>query len=125
MSNVCTVRVAGFEPQGTSGELRDQPQLEAHCGSDEERPFSRDQRRWIYASSKKQNNYIGFGTESDLEMSTNYLIGVRQELLQLSRACGKPHPSLVTLDQFEILDENFEGRSGTECFGYAPLPTRE
>jgi hypothetical protein len=55
----------------------------------------------------------------------NYVITLRQELLQLSRACGKPHPSQVTLDQFEILDENFEGRSGTECFGYAPLPTRE
>ena len=35
------------------------------CGStssprnDEERPFSRDQRRWVYASSKKENNYFG------------------------------------------------------------------
>lgn len=25
--------------------------------NDEERPFSRNQRRWIYASSKLQNNY--------------------------------------------------------------------
>ena len=24
--------------------------------NDEERPFSRDQRRWVYASSKKENN---------------------------------------------------------------------
>ena len=24
--------------------------------NDEERPFTRDQRRWVYASSKKQNN---------------------------------------------------------------------
>ncbi|MFT6629731.1 MAG: glutamate synthase domain-containing protein 2, partial [Flavobacteriales bacterium] len=35
--------------------------------NDEERPFSRDQRSWIYASSKKQNNYAGFGTDNDLE----------------------------------------------------------
>ena len=35
--------------------------------NDEERPFSRDQRRWIYASSKKENNYFGFGTDNDLE----------------------------------------------------------
>src|SRR6516225_3957975 len=35
--------------------------------NDEERPFSRDQRRWVYASSKKQNNYFGFGTDNDVE----------------------------------------------------------
>ena len=43
-------------------------------GDNEERPFSRDQRRWVYASSKKQNNYFGFGTDNDLELSSNYLI---------------------------------------------------
>lgn len=43
-------------------------------GNDEERPFSRDQRRWVYASSKKENNYFGFGTDNDLELAANYLI---------------------------------------------------
>ncbi|MEV7175424.1 FMN-binding glutamate synthase family protein [Kitasatospora sp. NPDC093679] len=33
----------------------------------EERPFSRDQRTWIYASAKEENNYFGFGTEVDVE----------------------------------------------------------
>lgn len=42
--------------------------------NDEERPFSRDQRRWVYASSKQQNNYFGFGTDNDMEDSPNYLI---------------------------------------------------
>ena len=28
----------------------------------EEKPFSRYQRRWIYTSSKRQNNYFGFST---------------------------------------------------------------
>lgn len=42
--------------------------------NDEERPFSRDQRRWVYASSKRENNYFGFGTDNDLENSNNYLI---------------------------------------------------
>lgn len=42
--------------------------------NDEERPFSRDQRRWVYASAKKQNNYFGFGTDNDLEGSSNYLV---------------------------------------------------
>ena len=42
--------------------------------NDEERPFSRDQRRWVYASSKHQNNYFGFGTDNDPELSPNYII---------------------------------------------------
>src|SRR5215470_10411940 len=43
-------------------------------GNDEERPFSRDQRRWVYATSKRENEYFGFGTDNDLELSPNYLI---------------------------------------------------
>jgi len=35
--------------------------------NEEERPFSRDQRSWIYASAKEENNYFGFGTEVDVE----------------------------------------------------------
>jgi glutamate synthase domain-containing protein 2 len=42
--------------------------------NDEERPFSRDQRRWIYASAKKENNYFGFGTDNDLESTAGYVI---------------------------------------------------
>ncbi|MET0839978.1 MAG: FMN-binding glutamate synthase family protein, partial [Marmoricola sp.] len=43
-------------------------------GNDEERPFSRDQRSWIYASSKKENNYSGFGTDNDVEHMPGYAI---------------------------------------------------
>ncbi len=42
--------------------------------NDEERPFSRDERRWVYASAKGQSNYFGFGTDNDLELSPNYLV---------------------------------------------------
>ena len=42
--------------------------------NDEERPFSRDQRRWVYASSKLENNYFGFGTDNDVEQVTGYPI---------------------------------------------------
>lgn len=42
--------------------------------NNEERPFSRDQRSWIYASAKKQNNYFAFGTDNDLELMPNFLI---------------------------------------------------
>ena len=42
--------------------------------NDEERPFSRDQRRWVYASSKLQNNYFGFGTDNDMETLAGYVV---------------------------------------------------
>lgn len=32
----------------------------------EELPFTRSERSWVYASSKKENNYQGFGTDQDL-----------------------------------------------------------
>ncbi|MEV6493133.1 hypothetical protein AB0M20_31605 [Actinoplanes sp. NPDC051633] len=43
------------------------------AGNNEERPFTRDQRRWVYASAKKENNYFGFGTDNDIE----YTAGIR------------------------------------------------
>ena len=42
--------------------------------NDEERPFSRDQRTWIYASAKLENNYFGFGTDNDVEHAHGYPI---------------------------------------------------
>jgi glutamate synthase domain-containing protein 2 len=42
------------------------------AGNNEERPFTRDQRRWVYASAKKQNNYFGFGTDNDVEYTAGY-----------------------------------------------------
>src|SRR3954454_1352837 len=42
------------------------------AGNNEERPFTRDQRRWVYASAKKENNYFGFGTDNDIEYTAGY-----------------------------------------------------
>lgn len=42
--------------------------------NDAERPFSRDQRSWVYASSKKENNYVGFGTDNDIEHTEGYVV---------------------------------------------------
>ncbi|GAB3115668.1 hypothetical protein GCM10027055_23960 [Janibacter alkaliphilus] len=42
--------------------------------NDEERPFSRDQRGWVSASSKLENNYTGFGTDNDTEHDEGYVI---------------------------------------------------
>lgn len=52
------------------------PELRQYIVTDNnsELPFSRDDRRWIYASSKGQNNLFGFGTDNDLEQATNRII---------------------------------------------------
>ncbi len=50
----------------------------------------------------------------------NYLIQMRKELLQLSRACGTTHPSLVTLDHLELIDDRFGARRTEDVFGYEP-----
>ena len=42
--------------------------------NDEERPFNRDQRRWIYASAKGQNNSFGFGSDNDMETAEHYVL---------------------------------------------------
>jgi glutamate synthase (ferredoxin) len=56
--------------------------------NDEERPFSRDERRWVYSSSKLANNYFGFGTDNDMEMSGNYLIIKHSAFPLLSHHAG-------------------------------------
>ncbi len=55
--------------------------------NNEERPFSRDQRRWVYASSKQENNYFAFGTDEELEKAPNYIV-FRHSAFPLS----SPHP---------------------------------
>ena len=42
------------------------------AANNEERPFTRDQRRWVYTSAKKENNYFGFGTDNDVEYTAGY-----------------------------------------------------
>ena len=42
--------------------------------NDEERPFNRDQRRWVYASSKDENDHFGFGSDNEMERAANYLV---------------------------------------------------
>jgi glutamate synthase (ferredoxin) len=52
------------------------PELRQYIVTDnnEERPFSRDQRRWIYASAKRENNNFGFGSDNEMELQPHYLI---------------------------------------------------
>ncbi|MEL6985732.1 MAG: FMN-binding glutamate synthase family protein, partial [Actinomycetota bacterium] len=42
--------------------------------NDEERPFSRDQRRWVYATAKQENKYFGFGSDNKFAAPTYPLI---------------------------------------------------
>jgi glutamate synthase domain-containing protein 2 len=62
------------------------------ASNDEERPFSRDQRRWVYASSKLQNNYFGFGTDNDLEHTDGNVIVHH-------RTFGRAYPTYGSLGQ--------------------------
>lgn len=51
------------------------------------------------------------------ERAARYVVQLRKELLQLSHACGVEHPSEVTLEHLELLDEHFGSRPATEVFG--------
>jgi glutamate synthase domain-containing protein 2 len=42
--------------------------------NDEERPFSRDQRKWVHGMAAGTGGYVGFGTDNELELATSYVI---------------------------------------------------
>jgi glutamate synthase (ferredoxin) len=76
------------------------PELRQYVVTDnnEERPFSRDQRRWVYASAKRENNYFGFGSDNEMELQPNYLI-IKHDTFPLPT----PHPGDPEFDpQFRI-----------------------
>ena len=52
-----------------------------------ERPFSRDERRWVYTAAKQKDTYFGFGTDNDLENAPGYLI-----IRQAAFPKRDPHP---------------------------------
>ena len=63
------------------------------AGNDEERPFSRDQRRWVYASAKRENNYFGFGTDNRIEETPGYVI-VKHSTLGCRTPASSPREGL-------------------------------
>src|SRR3954464_6521163 len=71
---------------------RSGPELRQYvvAGNDEERPFSRDQRRWVYASSKLENNNFGFGTDNDIEHTPGYVIIKHRTFGRQQATHGKP-----------------------------------
>jgi glutamate synthase domain-containing protein 2 len=58
--------------------------------NDEERPFSRDQRRWVYASAKKEINTFGFGTDNEVEAVQNLLVIKHSPFPEPAPAKGTP-----------------------------------
>ena len=78
------------------------------ASNDEERPFSRDERSWVYASSKKQNNYFGFGTDNDLEKSPNSLIMKHSAFPLAALRAGRPeYDSQYPIPCAKVLGGNY------------------
>lgn len=62
------------------------PELRQYIVTDnrQERPFDRDQRRWIYTSAKGVNNNVGFGSDADLDTASGHII-IDQSMFPLPR----------------------------------------
>ena len=60
----------------------------------------------------------GLDPEAQSVHFSNYIVTLRQELLELCRACGVAHPAELTLDQFDILDNQLGRRPARAVFGY-------
>ena len=56
--------------------------------NDSERPFSRDERRWVYEAASGQEGISGFGTDNDLDGEANYLF-VHQSAFPVDAAPGE------------------------------------
>ena len=101
-------------------------------GNDEERPFSRDQRRWIYASSKQENPYFGFGSDNDIERPGYILIRHSAFPLHTPHA-GEPGyddkyslPSIRVLGGYRGRKHAFRPRSivNTSAMSYGSLSSK-
>ena len=73
-----------------------------------------------------QNKWLmrGLDPTDNSARLANYLVTLRKEILQLCLAVGVEHPALVTPEMFEILGENYQTLSLTECFDLAETITR-
>lgn len=82
------------------------PELRQYIVTDnnEERPFSRDERTWVYASAKGENNNVGFGTDNDLDGARNYVI-VKHSPFPVAARPGEPdHPDpSITLPSPKVM----------------------
>ena len=63
------------------------------AGDNEERPFTRDQRRWVYASSKRENNYFAFGTDDAIDITPGHVL-VKHSTLGCRTPASTPEAGL-------------------------------
>ncbi len=73
------------------------------ASNDEERPFSRDQRTWVYASSKRENNYFGFGTDNDMEQVDGYPIFKHRTFSDVAATSSMADAEHVILPSAKVL----------------------
>jgi len=71
------------------------------------------------------NKWLIRGVDPELKSSrlANYVVGLRKELLALSRACGVEHPSLIMPESLELLDGRFGSSTIGELFGHRQRAT--
>ena len=69
-----------------------------------------------------QNKWLARGLDPAVKAprAANYVMTLHKELIALSRACGVPHPSLVTASHLEIIDDHFRGTEVEQIFDYQP-----
>src|SRR5215216_7151346 len=58
--------------------------------NDEERPFSRDQRRWVYASAMRGINTFGFGSDNEMEQIDSLVVFKHSPFPRARRPRGRP-----------------------------------
>ena len=59
-------------------------------GNDDERPFSRNQRRWVYATAKRQDPYFGFGSDVDWTRHPGHVLIKQAAFPHPPPAAGEP-----------------------------------
>jgi glutamate synthase domain-containing protein 2 len=82
-------------------------------GNDEERPFSRDQRAWVYRTAQGNSGYVGFGTDNNLERPSNDVL-VKHVAFPLAVAPGTvptPAHGTTALPAAKVLGAG-HGRAG-------------
>ena len=69
-----------------------------------------------------QNPWLVRGLDPEIKAAraANYVRTLRRELAALTRTCGESHPSLVTPDQLELMEEGYRSRTAEEALGYLP-----
>ena len=77
--------------------------------NDEELPFSRDRRRWVYASAKGENAYFGFGTDNRMDEAGYPFF--HHSAFPIDGDADEPVPSLKTLGEWRNRPDAFRPAS--------------